>query len=652
MTRKYIGACRWVGVVAGLTLVGAAGCGDGFSAHDCMANRTCMETGGQGSAEGGAGATSGTAAISGAGEPGAGASDGGDTGGADGAGDMGGAGGADTGCHTAADCSNDDPADGEELCSASGVCLPGNAPPTVVSITPKDGAIAVEPDGTIVIQFSEALDPKSVTKTTIEVLDGKTPVPGEPVYADNQVTFTPTAPLALLGDYTVSVTTDVTDDDGAHLLEAFSSKFSIRDGVWHTAIDAVNDLPGSLSDALPMRASGEVLLAWAGSNGVYCPATARWFLRGVAVPPMAKAFACSATSNDANGVSSGANDAGIGAVVWNVPDSQNGNYVGQFRGGQWQATAPIVSKDYNASRFRLAVAPTGVVTLFESSIGTTAWRSDADGAWPANGDPVSTLEAEGSPSVAFDSKGDGLAVWAAKDQSTGFERIVASHYTTTSGKWAPAIDLPGSVATFKSADVQRGAPAVAFTPDGDALVLWVKATILMASHFSKQSWSDPETVSGALTVNSLQWPPGLAFDGKDFVAAWTAKDVKQYTYTARYDLKAGWSTYEQRQAAAADGTSMVRMPRLASEGRGDLMLVWAMGTAPNFTLKYQRYAAGAWSTIQNLPGGSVTNNSFEFEDLTPLSANASGLAAIAWANRATTGTNTGLITTIRLASFH
>jgi hypothetical protein len=78
------------------------------------------------------------------------------------------------------------------------------------------------------------------------------------------------------------------------------------------------------------------------------------------------------------------------------------------------------------------------------------------------------------------------------------------------------------------------------------------------------------------------------------------------------------------------------------------MLVWAMGTAPNFTLKYQRYAAGAWSSIQALPGGSVTNAIFGTDDFTPLAANSSGLAAIAWANRSSPTTTT----TIRLASFY
>src|SRR5205085_10306823 len=97
----------------------------------------------------------------------------------------------------------------------------------------------------------------------------------------NQVTFTPTAPLALLGDYTVKVTTGVTDVAGAHLLEAFSSKFSVRDGAWHTAVDASNDRASTVSSALPISSSGEVLVAWTGTDGNHCPPRARRFLRGV-----------------------------------------------------------------------------------------------------------------------------------------------------------------------------------------------------------------------------------------------------------------------------------------------------------------------------------------------------------------------------------
>ena len=54
---------------------------------------------------------------------------------------------------------------------------------------------------------------------------------------------------------------------------------------------------------------------------------------------------------------------------------------------------------------RLAVAPSGAVTLFEhTSVGSKAWTTDASGAWPATGDALSSYAAETPTSVAFDAK--------------------------------------------------------------------------------------------------------------------------------------------------------------------------------------------------------------------------------------------------------
>src|SRR5262249_8189719 len=154
-------------------------------------------------------------------------------------------------------------------------------PPQVVSVTPKDGASVVEPNATITIVFSAALDPKTVTTKTVRLLDGTRVVAGKVSYSDGKVTFVPNAPLRLLTSYRVSVGSPGTDRGGTPLAPPLSASFEVRDGAWHT-IDAVSDKISGLADSLPMLASGEVLLSWNGAGGGYCPVSARWFLRGAA----------------------------------------------------------------------------------------------------------------------------------------------------------------------------------------------------------------------------------------------------------------------------------------------------------------------------------------------------------------------------------
>jgi hypothetical protein len=184
------------------------------------------------------------------------------------------------------------------------------------------------------------------------------------------------------------------------------------------------------------------------------------------------------------------------------------------------------------------------------------------------------------------------------------------------------------------------------------MALWNDASFagkLMASRYSQQTgWAGPELISGALAVDLINDAPGLTFDGEAFVAAWMALEGgKRYTYTARYDLKTGWGIYEKQQTITADGTSAARMPRLVSDGRGNLLLVFAKGKTPTYSLMYQRYAKGAWSAITAVPGGTVTQPYFEDADILPLSISANGLGALAWTNY----DSANYVSTVRLASF-
>jgi hypothetical protein len=648
MNKRYWGMSG-VGSVAALAF--GVACGNSFSGDDCKANRTCAETGGDSGSEGGSADQSKAGAPSGQGEGG----DGTIPGGAGGLGSVNGAAGAagasDGECRVAADCSNSDPADGEEVCNA-GVCGAGNPPPTVVAVTPKDASVDIELDAKVAIQFSEPLDAKTVTSATIRVLDGETVVPGSLVYADKTVTFTPTSPLALLAPYTVSVATGVKDAAGARLLNEYTSEFSTRDGAWKT-VDVVQDSIHSLSHGLPISSEGDVWVAWAGTSNENCPISTRSFRRGVVATTKVVDFEA---GQDCSWLSSGGNAAGVVSVVWNLPNAQHGTYLQQYRAGAWQANPSLVSKDINGHDLRVAVAPNGVVTLFEHGTdGSKTWMTDAAGTWPATGSIVSVNGASGPTSVAFDAEGNALALWhGSAVVAGGIERILVSRFDAATSKWSAATDLPGSVAAnAPTLDALRGVPVVAVDDKGDAMALWVNASAngkLMASRYSQATgWDAPESISGVPIVKSVYEPPGLAFDGEAFVAAWTAEEGgKYYTYTARYGSATGWGAAARQQVTVADGTSALKMPRLVSDGRGNLLLVFAKGAAPTFSLVYQRYAHGAWGALKAVPEGTVTNQSFESSAVMPLSMNGGGLAALSWSNH----DDYGRITGIRLASFY
>lgn len=650
MNKRYWGMSG-VGSVAALAF--GVACGSSFSGDDCKANRTCAEPGGSASEGGGADQPKGGAPS----EP----SDGGDGSTLGGVGGVAGAAGAagafDGECRVAVDCSNDDPADGEEVCN-DGVCAAGNPPPTVVTVTPMDSSADIDVDVKVTIKFSEPLDAKTVTPKTVRVLDGKTVVPGLLEYANNTVTFTPTSPLALLAPYKVVVTTGVEDAAGASLLSEYTSEFSTRDGTWKT-VDAATGSFYGLSNGLPISSQGDVLIAWAGStknnSPLNCPITAQWFRKGVATPT--KAVFDVAPMSDCDYLSSAGNAAGVASIVWKIPGSAGGTYVGQYRDGAWQPNLSPVSKDTNNHDLRVAVAPNGVVTWFEHGTdGSKTWMTDAAGTWPTTGNVVSTTGADGAMSVAYDADGNGLALWRATAKiGSGNERIVASRLDAATRKWSMASDLPGSVAASPpTISNLRGIPVVAVDDEGDAMALWVDASAtgkLMASRYSQAGgWDAPESISGVPIVKLTSEAPALVFDGEAFMAAWVAEEGgKYYTFTARQDAAKGWGAPVRQQMTAADGTSAHKMPRLVSDRRGNSLLVFAKGAAPTYTLAYRRYARGGWEVLKWVPEGTVANKFFEDNGsaVLALSMNDSGLAALSWGNY----DDDQRISVIRLASF-
>lgn len=102
-------------------------------------------------------------------------------------------------------------------------------PPTILSRTPLPTAIGAAVTGPVVtVTFSEAMDPSSLTTSSLKVTGAGGPVAGTvSLAADNtQAVFTPASRLAFDADYTVTVTTAATDASGNALEAETNWKFN------------------------------------------------------------------------------------------------------------------------------------------------------------------------------------------------------------------------------------------------------------------------------------------------------------------------------------------------------------------------------------------------------------------------------------------
>jgi hypothetical protein len=90
-----------------------------------------------------------------------------------------------------------------------------DAPPTVVSTIPANGATNVALNSIVSATFSRAMDPTTINGTTFTLTGpGITPVPGAVTYAGTTATFTPTTALAGGTLFTATITTGAADPTG------------------------------------------------------------------------------------------------------------------------------------------------------------------------------------------------------------------------------------------------------------------------------------------------------------------------------------------------------------------------------------------------------------------------------------------------------
>src|ERR1035441_5763433 len=85
-------------------------------------------------------------------------------------------------------------------------------PPTVISVTPPNGATSVCPSTVVTATFSQPMNPATINTTTFTLTGpGTTPVTGVVTYAASTATFIPSSPLALGTLYIATITTGAQD---------------------------------------------------------------------------------------------------------------------------------------------------------------------------------------------------------------------------------------------------------------------------------------------------------------------------------------------------------------------------------------------------------------------------------------------------------
>jgi hypothetical protein len=119
---------------------------------------------------------------------------------------------------------------GAVIAACSETSAPDVTPPTVTAAIPVEGSVAVATGINVSATFSEAMDPTTVTTSTVTLKRTTTgaAVAGTVSYtaATRTVSFTPAAPLLNTTAYTFAINTGAKDAAGNAMTSSFSSSFT------------------------------------------------------------------------------------------------------------------------------------------------------------------------------------------------------------------------------------------------------------------------------------------------------------------------------------------------------------------------------------------------------------------------------------------
>jgi hypothetical protein len=327
------------------------------------------------------------------------------------------------------------------------------APPTVISVTPPNGAPGICPSTAVSATFSEAMNPATINVTTFTLTGpGATPIAGVVTYAASTATFTPSNPLALDTVYTATVTTGAKDVFGNALVSNF---------VWTFTTASAPCPPMVISEAPPDGTSG------------ICPNT-------IVTATFSEAMKAS-TINNTTFTLTGPGLTSVGGTVTYIASSDvatftptsalalNTVYTATITTGAEDLAGDPLASDFvwsftTSATPCIAIVPLGTACSFGilgatpvvSSVGPTNVTGDI-GIWPAvsiTGFPPGTLTGarHGGDTVAMTAQGDlttaynfaaAAAGGAILPADIGGKTLAPGVYKTTSSQ--PSLGITGNL---------------------------------------------------------------------------------------------------------------------------------------------------------------------------------------------------------------
>ncbi|MDH3201043.1 MAG: Ig-like domain-containing protein [Myxococcales bacterium] len=466
----------------------------------------------------------------------------------------------------------------------------------IIEFFPENGREDVQVEVRIAVRLSDRIDPATLTSetffltdedgavvpSTVTILDEPN---AEPSQRGTAAELKPVAPLAVITNFTVTVTTDLMSTGGLTLEEDFEWRFKTLDAEWGES-EWIEPLgPGTSST------------------------------QEIAIDEQLNAIA-----------------------VWEIDDGVGTSIVANryTRTDLWGEPEPIDDGNGDATNPQLAVdgAGNGFAVWVRTEAGTTnIWttRYDAEqGSWdtPAllqNGDVTRARD----PSVAADRLGNAVAVWVQIDLDTGREVIRAIRYEPGTG-WGDAVTI-GVPGTF----IAAGSTAVGMDDDGNAIAVWdPPAGLLWANHYTPGSdWGGAVPIKSDGTTSADGFRLDVGANGDAFVI-WVQDngdemEPRNDIWSARF---AGGVWSDPGRIDRHDGGDK-SAPDIAVDGAGVAYAVWSQidpAFANIWAAQYTPDTPGLWGIPELIEPENPDPNEDGDATVPRVEVNRAGNAFVVW----------------------
>ncbi len=366
-------------------------------------------------------------------------------------------------------------------------------------------------------------------------------------------------------------------------------------GGWGTATLIETDSAGSaLYPQVAMDGSGNAVAVWQQSEGVRSDVWANRYTPagGWGTPTLVDTD----YERHAQYPQVASDPAGNAVAVWHQSDGVRWNvWARHFKPPGW-GTAALIETDNSGPAMSPQIATDGsgnAVAVWSQSDGTrySIWsnRYTPSGGW-GTATLIETNDAGNalSPKIAMDVGGNAVAVWY---QSDGTRNNIYSNRYTPSGGWGTATLIETDNAGH------AGDPDLAMDRDGNAIAVWHQLGGPISIRANRYTPSGGWGTAAVIIGNAMATvSPQIAMDvGGNAVCVWQQWDGDRYHIWAnRYTRSGGWGT---AAPVETESTLDSNSPRIAIDGSGNAIAVWAQSDGTRFNMWANRYTlSGGWGT--------------------------------------------------------